>query len=283
MNFRTAYHLMTPYERRGMGKKLIFIHLVFLFIIGSASEILIAQEFPGQPVPPRLVNDFAGLLNSREEDALEQKLVAFNDSTSTQIAVVTVDDLHGYDRGDYAQRLAERWGIGQKGSNNGILILIKPKKEYSNGEVFIAPGYGLEGVIPDITCAEIIDYELLPAFRAGDYYSGLEKATTTLMALASGEYTSEQYGSRKNRDNSVLTPFIVFLIILIFIFFMRSRGGGNQRHISNKGLPIWLLLSMMNSGRSSHHGSWGGFSGGGGGFGGFGGGSFGGGGAGGSW
>jgi uncharacterized protein len=257
--------------------------LVFLFIV-LFSEILNARDFPEKPFPPRLVNDFAGLLSTQEINALENKLVAFSDSTSTQIAIVTVEDLMGYDRADYAQRLAQMWGIGQKGRDNGILILIKPKTGQSQGQVFIAPGYGLEGVIPDITCGEIIDYEILPAFRANDYYGGLGKATNTLMSLASGEFSADQYGKKRKEDFGVIAPFIFFIIFLILIIFIRSSGGKNQRHISDKALPLWLLLSMMNSGRGSHNGSWGGFSGrGGGGFGGFGGGSFGGGGAGGSW
>ncbi len=256
-----------------------------LFLIILSEGILAAQEIPEKPYPPRLVNDFAGMLNSNEKNALENKLVAYNDSTSTQIAIVIVEDLGGYDRADYSQRLAEKWGIGQKGLNNGVLILVKPKTDSSAGQVFIAPGYGLEGVIPDITCAEIIDYEILPAFRNGDYYGGLDKATTTLMALASGEFKADQYGRKGKDDFSALVPFIFIIIFIIIVMSMRSKGGKNQRHISNKGLPLWLLLSMMNSGRNTHSGNWGGFSGGrgGGGFGGFGGGSFGGGGAGGSW
>ncbi len=109
------------------------------------------------------------------------------------------------------------------------------------------------------------------------------------MQLARGEFPADLY--KKHQDTGAITPFIIFLIFIIIMMFMRSGGGKNQRHISNKGLPLWMLLSMMNS-RNSHNGSWGGFSGGGGGgfgggggggFGGFGGGSFGGGGAGGSW
>jgi uncharacterized protein len=256
-----------------------------LFLIMLSEGIIVAQDIPEKPYPQRLVNDFAGMLNSNEIRALENKLIAFDDTTSTQIAIVIVDDLGGYDRSDYAFRLAEKWGIGQKGLNNGVLILIKTKTESSSGQVFIAPGYGLEGVIPDLLCEEIIDNEILPAFRNGDNYGGLDKATTTLMALASGEFTANEYGKKGKDDHSSLIPFIIIVIVIIIIMSMRSKGGKNQKHISSKGLPLWLLLSMMNSGRGSHSGSWGGFSGGsgGGGFGGFGGGSFGGGGAGGSW
>ena len=138
------------------------------------------------------------------------------------------------------------------------------------GQISIAPGYGLEGAIPDLTCARIIDNEILPAFREGDIFGGLDKATTILMQLASGEFSAEEYG-KTGSDAGAIAPFIIFLIIIIIIMFMRSTGGRNQKHISDKRLPLWLLLSMMNSGSNSHKGSWGGFSGGGGKGGGFGG------------
>jgi len=99
-----------------------------------------AQEIPEKPFPPRLVNDFASILEPQEIDALEQKLVAYNDSTSTQIAVVTVTGLNGYDIADYANRLAEKWGIGTAGNDNGVIILVKPKmSESDRGEVNISP------------------------------------------------------------------------------------------------------------------------------------------------
>ncbi len=256
--------------------------LIFLAVVLSAR--IAAQEFPEKPFPPRLVNDFAGMLSDQEVSSLEEKLVAYNDSTSTQIAIVTVPDLHGYNKADYAQRLAEKWGIGQKGLDNGVLILVKPKTEGSSGQVQIVQGYGLEGAIPDILCGQIVDYEILPEFRNGNYYQGLDNATNTLMSLASGEFTAGEYGSKETGTGNIL-PLIFIIIFIIIILSARSGGGSNQKHISKKGLPLWLLLSMMNSGGSRHSGSWGGFSGGrgGGGFGGFGGGSFGGGGAGGSW
>ena len=266
-------------------RRLLYYSRLAIFLIPFFSTEIAGQDLPQKPYPPRLVNDFAGMLKGNEVNSLENKLVAFNDSTSTQIAIVTVDDLKGYDVADYAQRLAQSWGIGQKGLNNGMLILVKPKTESSRGYVAIEQGYGLEGAIPDITCADIIDNEILPAFRKGDYFGGLDKATTILMQLASGEFSADEYGKSGEDDMSNITPVIIFIIIIVILMFMRSNGGRNQRHISDKGLPLWMLLSMMNSGRGSHTGSWGGFSGGGhsGGFGGFGGGSFGGGGASGSW
>ena len=250
---------------------------------------LSAQDIPERPVPPRLVNDFAGMLSDWEVETLEEKLVAFNDSTSNQIAIVTVSTLSGYDILDYTQRLGEKWGIGQRQLNNGILILVKPKTADSGGEIAIVQGYGLEGAIPDITCAQIIDYEIVPAFRETDYFGGLNAATNTLMSLARGEFSSDEYGRKAKKGSGGDFPvgMIIFIIFIIIITMFGKSKGSNNRNIGSGNLPLWLLLSLLGSG-GSHKGSWGGFPGGsggrgGGGFGGFGGGSFGGGGARGSW
>jgi uncharacterized protein len=246
------------------------------------------QSIPERPNPPRLVNDYAGLMSSQEANALENKLVAFNDSSSTQIAIVIVNDLGGYVIEEYAQRLGEKWGVGQKGKNNGLVIVIKTRTASGRGDVFIKPAYGLEGAVPDLVCSQIVDNEILPAFRQEDYYKGLDKATNTIISLVRGEYTSDQYQKKAKQPVKKAAPIggIVFIIIIIIVLI--SSGRSNHNNIGRRGgnLPFWLLLSMMNSGRGSEGGSWGGFSGGGGGgggFGGFGGGSFGGGGAGGSW
>lgn len=263
--------------------------LILIFILCRA-ELLFSQDFPDKPVPPRLVNDYAGLLSDEEVKSLEHKLVVFNDSTSTQIAIVIIKDLKGYAISDYAPRLGDRWGIGQKGKNNGVLIVVKTRTADSKGEVFIASGYGVEGAVPDITCAQIVNNDILPSFRKSDYYGGLEKATTTIMALVKGEFSADQYGKKAGKNPAKAAPAGIIIIIFIIAMILRNSGRSNNSNISRSGLPFWLLLGMMNSGRNSHHGSWGGFSGGGGfggggggGFGGFGGGGFGGGGAGGSW
>lgn len=272
---------------KGSVKRIICTVSALFFL----AVILFSQYIPDKPFPPRLVNDFTGLLSRDETEALERKLVAFNDTTSNQIAVVIVKSLAGYDKADFAQRLGEKWGVGRKGFDNGIVILVKPKTTDSRGEVFIATGYGLEGAIPDLICAEIVDKEILPAFRQGDYYGGLDRATDVLMALASGEFSADEY--RKNAGgNPEIVPSVILIIVVVFIFMIINSGRSNHTNISGRksGLPLWLLLTMMGPGSRSHRGSWGGFSGGGGfgrsgggGFGGFGGGSFGGGGAGGSW
>ncbi len=269
-------------------KRLTVIAAILLFMIAPLA--VTGQALLPRPDPPRLVNDFAGVLSAAELKALEDKLVIFNDTTSNQIAVVIVDDLQGYDRSDFAFRVARDWGVGQGDFNNGVLILVKTKTERSDGQIFIATGYGLEGAIPDIACAEIIDREILPQFRSNDYYGGLDAGTDVLMSLAAGEYSYDSYAGGAS---SGTVPGIIFFIILIIFIVAISSGSSNNRHIGRRGtqnIPLWLLLGMLGGGRS-HSGNWGGFTGGGGsggfsgggGFGGFGGGSFGGGGAGGSW
>ena len=121
-------------------RRLLYYSRLAIFLIPFFSTEIAGQDLPQKPYPPRLVNDFAGMLKGNEVNSLENKLVAFNDSTSTQIAIVTVDDLKGYDVADYAQRLAQSWGIGKKGLNNGMLILVKPKTESSRGYVAIEQG-----------------------------------------------------------------------------------------------------------------------------------------------
>lgn len=246
------------------------------------SSMLFAQELPAPMSPPRLVNDFAGLLNQNEIASLESKLRAYHDTTSTQIYIVIVNDLLGYDKSDYAFRLGEKWGIGQKSKNNGALILVKPKVGSERGEAFIAIGYGLEDVIPDITSGRIVDREMIPFFKQNQYYQGLDAATTTIINLAKGKFTADQYNKGQKSSGSGVIIIIIIIIILSLIFRGNSRNKGNT---IGSNLPFWLALGMLSSG--SRGGGFGGFSSGsggfGGGFGGGGGGSFGGGGAGGSW
>lgn len=251
-----------------------------------------ADAFPERQVPPRLVNDFTQLLTADQTDRLEQKLRAYNDSTSTQIALVSVADLGGYDVSDYAFQLAEKWGIGQKGKNNGILVLIKPKNENGSGKIFIATGYGMEERVPDAYCKRIIEEQIIPAFRQQDYYGGLDQATTTLIQLASGTYKAS---AKKEGSGSgfFIGMILVFLIVFFLLKAFLGRGndeddhfttGGRRNRVADTLFTAAIFSSLMNSGRSSGGGfSDGGSFGGGGGFGGFGGGSFGGGGAGGSW
>jgi len=249
------------------------------------------QDIPKPMNPARLVNDFTGLLTEDQQSSLENKLVSFNDSTSTQITIVTYDDLQGYSIAEFASSLGTAWGIGQKERNNGILILIS----LANRQVTIQTGYGIEGAVPDAICKRIIEKEMTPAFRDGNYFKGIDDATNTLMALTKGEYTADEYNKKTGSEGSIIPIIVLFIVFFIIASSVRSR---RRIYSPGKSIPWWVLMSMMgSSGHSgkgkygdfqSGRGGFGGFSGGGsggggGGFGGFGGGSFGGGGASGGW
>ncbi len=272
---------------KNIQRRLISLQLLLFFaLLLVGFGVRAADEFPARPEPPRLVNDFTGVLSSSQVAALENKLDAFNQRTSTQIAIVIVKDIFGYDKGDYAFKLAEKWGIGQKGKNNGILILVKPKTDNGEtGKVFIAVGYGLEGAVPDITARKtIISAEILPSFKANDYFTGLDRATSVLMSLTAGEFTADQYDKQVSKHSGLPGFAILLLIFVAFMLFNRNRYRtvGANGGAGNLLGSIWLMSMLGGRGGG---GSWNDFSGGGGGsgFGGFGGGSFGGGGAGGEW
>lgn len=261
--------------------------LIVLFLLIGLSANLFGQ-FPERPQQGSLVNDFANVLTQQQEKQLLRQLSAFGGKTSTALIIVTIPDLQGFDKSQYAVELAHKWGIGQKGKDNGILILVKPKTATSRGEAYIAVGYGLEGVVPDIVANQIVDFEMIPEFKTGDYYAGLARSVNVLMELTVGEYTADQYAQSKSGDLVGLIPFFFFIVMFV-IFAMQGRNrssGMGSRSSSSSLLTMMLLGSMMgggsrNSGWSNFNSGGGSF--GGGGFGGFGGGGFGGGGAGGSW
>jgi uncharacterized protein len=241
--------------------------LVFGFLFLNLS---FAQNYPAKPEPPRLVNDFAGMLSPQENETLERKLELYNDSTSTQISIVIIQTLDGADKAQYATELGEKWGIGRKHKDNGVLILIA-KSEH---QIFIATGRGVEEFLPDAICERIIQNKIKPRFKAGNYFDGLNQATNEMIARLSGNFVNND----NQEDNQPIPIWVIILIIFIVFFilpliFRNGRGGGGTYSRGGYvGGPFW--------------GGGGGFSGGGGssgGFGGFGGGSFGGGGAGGSW
>lgn len=238
-----------------------------------------AQDFPA--TPNTLVNDYTQTLSASQVQQLERKLVAFDDSTSTQIAVVVMQSTGQYDIADYGVRLAQRWGIGSKEHDNGILLLVA----LGDRAVTIQTGYGVEGAVPDAIAYRIIENEIKPAFRQGDYFTGIDRATDALIAYTKGEYDAPP--RKEGRGSGIGSLLLIVVIIVVVIaLFSRGGGGGGGRVLGGRGtsdLLWWTLLSGMGRGGSSGGGFGGGFGGGGGGFGGFGGGGFGGGGASGRW
>jgi len=256
----------------------------FLLLTLFASAQGVEKYIPATPNPPKLVNDFIDVLTASQEEELERKLVAYDDSTSNQFVVITIGDIGDYDIGDFATALGRKWGVGGKEFNNGLILVILIDKERNQRKVWIATGYGLEGAIPDITAKTIIENDIIPNFKANDIYRGLDEGTDDLMRAAAGEYKAPAGYSDRGRKGkgggSVLGAIIMFIIIMIIISRINRGGGGmmSRRGWSNSVPPIWF------GGGGGSSGGWGGGgSSGGGGFGGFGGGSFGGGGAGGSW
>lgn len=261
--------------------------LLLLITVMLVSKLFAASGIPDKPNPPRLINDFAGILSADEVSRLERKLVDYNDSTSTQITVITLKSLDGYDIDDLAQRIGKSWGAGQKTYDNGLIMLIKPKTGNEKGQAAISVGYGLEEIIPDAIARRIVDNEMIPYFRDNNYYGGINAGTDIIIDLASGRFKAADY-----EDKDSVWDFLIPILILLLTIFLIGRGRGNRHHnIGSSNLPFWLLMSMMGGvggGGSRSSGGWGGssgggFGGGGGGFGGFGGGGFGGGGASGSW
>lgn len=254
--------------------------LLFLAITLTAR----AQEMPS-PMSGKMVNDFAGVISDRDEAYLEKQLREFNDSTSTQIAVVTVASLDGRSISEYATELGHSWGVGTKGKDNGIVILFKPKTMESRGEVFIAVGYGLEGAVPDATAKMIVEREMIPYFKKNRTAQGISQAVSTLFSLVKGEYTADSY-TKKSSMSAGSIFYLVIIIIMIIAILLPGKKHSNtyskDGSTTSDSIVPWILLGMLSS-RGGGYRSGGGFSGGGSSFGGFGGGGFGGGGAGGSW
>lgn len=263
-------------------KKLL---LLFFLLASFCAFAQIDKAIPPAPNPPRLVNDYADILPDFQESELERKLVAYDDSTSNQIAIVIVKDLGGYDANQFATELGQKWGVGgQKKFDNGIVILVSTGGGEGNRDAYIAVGYGLEGAIPDITAGHILDQYLVPNLASGDYYKAFDQTTTALMQAAAGEYQApEGYRSRSGKGGTSIGKIIVGIIILFFILSLFGGGGRGGGYTSRRGYRGFGGPFIFPTGGWGSGGGGGWSGGGGGGFGGFGGGGFGGGGAGGRW
>ena len=249
-----------------LNKYLFFILLLTQLTLQA--QVVDKDGIPEKPSPPRLMNDYAEMLSITEREQIEQKLVAYNDSTSTQICVVTVNTIGDYSIADYAVRLGRKWGIGQKDKDNGILITISKLDR----KVDIEIGYGLESHITDYDSKEIIDDIIIPAFKQNNFYEGVNKATDRIISQLQGTFTASTSKKEQDDFNNIMVFIFVALIFIIIISSLFSSGKGNVT-VSGGG---W----NWSSGGGSSSWSGGGSSSS---FGGFGDGSFGGGGSSGSW
>lgn len=239
--------------------------------------------FPPKPEPAVYVHDYANWLTPHEKAVLEQKLVRYYDSTSTQIVVMIRPDIGDYDKASYAFELGNRWGIGRKDKNNGVVLLIKT--EQPGRGAFIATGYGTEGALPDITAGRIIRNTMIPYFQREEYAKGIEAGVDDIIRALSGEFKNE---GEKGIPIPWWVPVLIVLLIFLFFWFMAkmAKKHGTWYTHSGTGIPRrsvrrrngdWGGGWWIGGGGGSSGGGWGG------GGGSFGGGSFGGGGAGGDW
>mgnify|MGYP000104816505 CR=1 FL=1 len=253
--------------------------LVCLFI----TQIGFAQfTIPEKPDFQTSVYDYAQVLSANEKAQLEEKLVHYSDSTSTQIVIITIESLKGEDVSQLATNWAQTWGIGQAKEDNGVIILLAKAEK----KIAINPGYGLEDRLTAGTGGEIIRNIIIPEFKAGSYYNGLDKGTNAIIDVFKGKYK----GTRKQHkgEDFPLLPFIVIIVIVLILFSRNKKGGGNSGGSGGFGggpslLDIIILSNLGRSGGGGFGSSSGGGFGGGGFGGGFGGGGFSGGGSSGSW
>lgn len=239
---------------------------VFLLCLGISS---LSWSQAGLPRPQGYVSDFAGVLSSQDRSRVEMFCSQLEKKTGAQVAVVTVASVRPDTVEQYAVKLFEQWGIGQKGKDNGVLFLTA----VSDREVRIEVGYGLEGAIPDAIVRSVIERFIVPAFQQGEYSKGIGLGTAAIASLVAKEYGVEVTGSEDDVYQKVhhepsrgSRAFMLIIFVSMLILFIKNP----------RLFMYWMMMSMMSGGRGGYGGGGGSF---GGGFGGFGGGMSGGGGA----
>jgi uncharacterized protein len=274
---------ITKYEVRNTIYHGISKILFFVLVLFNVCQTFAQFTIPEKPSLQTSVYDYANVLSPTEKSQLEEKLIRYSDSTSTQIVVITIESLKGEDIGILTPKWGQTWGIGgSKENDNGVIILLAKAER----KIWISPGYGLEDKLTAGIGGEITRNIIIPEFKAGSYYRGLDKGADALFDVFKGKYKGERKQS-KGKDFPIL-PIIIIVVIILVLISKNKKNGGNS---GNSGggpslLDVILLSSLGRSGGGGFGGgsSSGGFGGGGGGFGGgFGGGGFSGGGSGGSW
>ena len=264
-----------------MYKSIKFVCLVFLVSTSLTQTISAQFNIPEIPKEQTSVYDYINLLSTTQKSSLEQKLIRYSDTTSTQIVVAIISTTKGENIGLLAPKWAHEWGIGQAKEDNGIFILLAK----DDRDIWISPGYGVEHKLTAGIVGELIRNIIIPEFKQGDYYQGLNKGSDAIFQILTGEYQ----GTRESDSGEFPVGVIIFLIIMFIIFSIiisKNRRGGGRGGKKSNHINILDAIILSNMGRRNSGGfgssSGGGFSGGGFG-GGFGGGGFSGGGAGGSW
>jgi uncharacterized protein len=199
--------------------------LLRVVLICVLAELSLTHEANAEPSFPALtgrVVDQAQILDAAARARIDSKLEQLESKTSTQLVVVTLPSLQGYDIADYGYQLGRYWGIGQKNKNNGAILLVAP----SERKVRIEVGYGLEGTITDAVSRLIIENAILPRFRTGDFPGGIEHGVDDLVLLLSGnaedfKRRAEQQNRPSDASDAVSFFFVILMIAIWFIFFVR--------------------------------------------------------------
>lgn len=279
-----------------------FTTIICLFLVALTT---FAQNIPDKPYPFRFVNDYAGVMTDSIKSMLESQLVDLHFSSSDQIAVVTVKSFDGEIPALYAQALGQKWGIGQKGKDNGVVIIVKPKTETEKGEAFIATGYGQEAELTDAMCTRIVNEGMIPYFKGNDYCGGIRAGVACVISVIKGgdieDVLDEDYSvgestidyEYEEEEDVEWWEIVIGLTMLLFVMYVPCWCIGfiiqllkalfkwdwsefkSFWSILGFGLPVLAMAISGSGGGSSGSGGGGGYS--------SGGGSFGGGGGGGSW
>ncbi|SNR67965.1 TPM domain-containing protein [Lutibacter flavus] len=261
---------------------------MLLFAAIMVVQIAFGQfTIPKKPTLQTSVYDYANLLSTSQKTSLEQKLIKYSDSTSTQIVVATVETINGEDIGILTPKWGHEWGIGQAKEDNGVFILLANKER----KIWISPGYGVEHKLTAGTTGGIVRDVIIPEFKKGDFYAGLDKGTYAIFEVLNGTYKNNKQPEGESSGIPTFVIILIIFIILMIIFSKKNRGGGGKgkrfrRDSTAADILETIILSRAGRGGFGSGGFGGGSSGGfgGGGFGGgFGGGGFSGGGAGGGW
>jgi len=257
-------------------KFLLFTFLLFIFSLSGYAQ----NELPPKPKVQTSVYDGANILSNAQINSLKHKLINYADSTSTQIVVITIPSTNGDDINLFTAELGQKWGIGQKGKDNGVILMIA----FKDRKIAIQNGYGVESNLTDFLSKRIIDQIITPEFKQGAYYKGIDSGTTAMMQVLSGQFKETRQFKTKRKSKKFPFGTIIIFIIIFLILSRRNKGGGKGGRLRGPSLLDALILtSLGSSGGGGFGGSSGGGFGGGGFSGGFGGGGFGGGGASGGW
>lgn len=263
-----------------MKKTLLAFFIGLLFVQFSNAQYDIPNKPKKQRDQTSVYQYNIKVLSESEKKSLTRKLLRYSDSTSTQIVVIIIPSTKGEDINYLAANWGEKWGVGQQGKDNGVILLLAR----NDRKVAIQAGRGTEGRLTDLMAKRIIESRIIPEFKRGNYYRGLDKGTDGIFEVLNGEFKETRKRRFKKQERGLgIVGVVVFLIVMIAIFSRRGGGGrGGRRSGTDTLLDILILSSLGRGGSFGGGSSGGGFSSGGFG-GGFGGGSFGGGGASGSW